>query len=161
MTCPICNDARVIHDSDGEGTGWINCFRCSETMGGTGLQNYLYGLGISHHAMAELADVRERTVRRWIDDYFQVPYDVHKLVTDLDDYITDGIRYLLLEHKGPVLRASNYFNAGEFREKLDAIHPLFKEEIKGPYFRTLICNSIDRRIDEFQRANGKFKGYTY
>ena len=159
MTCPICNDERTIPDSEGQ--GMIDCFKCAEAISGTDLQDYLYGLGISHHAMAELVGVRERTVRRWVDDYFPVPYDVHKLVTDLDDYINNGIRYLLLEHTGPVLRAEFYFNAGEFREKLDDIHPLFKEEIKGPYFRRLICNSIDRRVDEFQRANGKFKGYTY
>ena len=160
--CGTCNDAHVIpYGEGGTGTGVINCPQCGETMGGNDFRGYLYSLGISRRAMAELAEVREKTIARWIDDYWELPYDVHKLVRDLDEYVTDAIRYLLLEHKGPVLRAEFYFTIGEFREKLDTISPLFSDEIRGSYYRNLMCDTIDRRIDEFQRTNNKFKGESY
>lgn len=92
MTCPICNDEHMIPDSDGEGRGMINCFICSETMGGTELQNYLYGLGLSVHLVAKMADVQDRTVRRWVDDYWPVPYDVHLMILDLEKTVVNCIQ---------------------------------------------------------------------
>mgnify|MGYP003147696305 CR=1 FL=1 len=84
MTCPICNDERMIPDSDGEGQGWMNCFRCAETMCGPDLRGYLAGLGISLHVFADMANVRGRTVRRWIDDSHPVPHDVHVMVLEIE-----------------------------------------------------------------------------
>jgi len=92
MTCPICNDERMIADSDGEGQGMINCFKCAETMSGPDLRDYLYGLSISIHIFAEMANVEERTVRRWIDDYMAVPHDVHLMILDLEQTVVNCIQ---------------------------------------------------------------------
>ena len=92
MTCPICNDERMIPDSDGEGQGMIDCFKCAETMSGTELQNYLYGLGLSLHLVAKMADVQDRTVSRWGDDYWPVPYDGHLMILDLEITVVNCIQ---------------------------------------------------------------------
>ena len=90
MTCPICNDERITPNSEGQ--GMTNCFKCAETMRGTELQNYLYGLGLSLHLVAQMADVRERTVRRWIDDCSPVPYNVHLMILDLEKTVVNCIQ---------------------------------------------------------------------
>ena len=92
MTCPICNDERMIPDSDGEGLGMIDCFKCAETMSGPDLRDYLYGLGISIHVFAEMANVQDRTVRRWINDYMPVPHDVHLMILDLEKTVVNCIQ---------------------------------------------------------------------
>ena len=108
MTCPICNDERTIADSDGEGQGMIDCFKCTETMSGQELGDYISGFGIGVGQFADIIDVQVRSVIRWLADTKPVPYGVHLLVMRLDELICHYVyqtTFLRKETQGTVEQA--------------------------------------------------------
>jgi hypothetical protein len=156
MTCPICNDERMIPDSDGEGQGWINCFKCAETMGGPDLRDYLYGLGISIHVFAEMANVQDRTVRRWIDDYMPVPHDVHSMVIEIERLVCEYVyQVCVLDHdRGHVTedfldRMWINEHTTVFQELINLNHGVLKPML------SIIYSTMERRAREFNSVNGR------
>ena len=124
MPCPICNDERMIPDGGTEGLGVMNCWKCSETMSGQELRDYMHGLGLSFHLVAKMADVRERTVRRWTDDHWPVPYDVHLMILDLEKTVVNCIQGRRLGY------------------------PLFSTTKNDKW----LIKTVKRRTEEFERA---------
>jgi transcriptional regulator with XRE-family HTH domain len=71
----------------------------------TEFRQYLHGLGLNQQHVSALVGVQDRTVRRWASGRISVPEDVHEMLIDLDNDVTQAVGQILKNKK-----ASNDFS---------------------------------------------------